>query len=125
MYKGYIYTDGGATHLKIKQLKPGSQQRVQEFKTEIEILSQLYHHHLVSLIGYRNDDNEMILVYDFMPGGTLCSYLYNTNKTLLPWNRRLQICIGAAHALNYLRVDAKHPIIHRDVKTTNILLDEK
>ena len=69
VYKGFVHIDGGATHVAIKRLKPSSQQGVQEFKTEIEILSQLRHHHLVSLIGYCNDGNEMIFVYDFMHGG--------------------------------------------------------
>ncbi|KAL6287653.1 hypothetical protein ACE6H2_012043 [Prunus campanulata] len=100
VYKGYI-DDGGATPVAIKRLKPESSQGAHEFKTEIELLSQLRHRHLVSLIGYCTDDNEMIL------------------------EQRLQICIGVARELSYLHTGAKGTIIHRDVKSTNILLDEK
>ncbi|KAK4393202.1 Receptor-like protein kinase FERONIA [Sesamum angolense] len=125
VYKGSF--DRGATFVAIKRLKSESVQGETEFWTEIKMLSKLRHQHLVSLIGYCNDGQERLLVYQYMPRGTLGDHLYKINRhgksnPPLPWELRLKVSIGAARGLYYLH--SRHRAIHRDVKSSNILLDE-
>uniref|UniRef100_A0A803LUW7 Protein kinase domain-containing protein n=1 Tax=Chenopodium quinoa TaxID=63459 RepID=A0A803LUW7_CHEQI len=128
VYKGTLKN---GMKVAVKRGSSDHGQGIAEFQTEIMILSKIRHRHLVSLIGYCCENGEMILVYEFMEKGTLRYHLYDSKSSpasstrgVLSWNQRLKICIEAAKGLQYLHIGTNKGIIHRDVKSTNILLDE-
>ncbi|XP_072975349.1 leucine-rich repeat receptor protein kinase HPCA1 [Typha angustifolia] len=110
--------------IAIKRAQQGSMQGGHEFKTEIELLSRVHHKNLVGLVGFCFEQGEQMLVYEFIPNGSLRDSLSGKNGIYLDWKRRLRIALGSARGLSYLHEHADPPIIHRDVKSTNILLDE-
>lgn len=122
VYKG-ILNDG--TIVAIKRAQEGSLQGEREFSNEIELLSRVHHRNLVSLLGYCDDQGEQMLVYEFMGNGTLRDHLSGRSKIKpLDFAMRLHIALGSARGIMYLHTEANPPIFHRDIKATNILLDD-
>ncbi|XP_011084699.1 probable leucine-rich repeat receptor-like protein kinase At5g49770 [Sesamum indicum] len=121
VYRGVLF-NGQVVAIKRAQL--GSKQGGLEFKTEIELLSRVHHKNLVGLVGFGFEQGEQMLVYEFMPNGTLRESLSGRSGVHLDWKRRIRIALGSARGLAYLHELANPPIIHRDIKSTNILLDD-
>ncbi|XP_047982321.1 probable serine/threonine-protein kinase PBL10 isoform X2 [Salvia hispanica] len=102
--------------------KWSSMERPQDWLKKIDNLVQLCHPCLVSFVGYYTEEHNMMLVYEFMPHGRLSDHLFTTRYRSLPWARRIKIAIDIARELSYLH-EQDIPIIHRDFKTANVLLD--
>ncbi|GER56337.1 protein kinase superfamily protein [Striga asiatica] len=110
----------------VKQLDRNGLQGNREFLVEVLMLSLLHHPNLVNLIGYCADGDQRLLVYEYMPLGSLEDHLHDLppDKEPLDWNTRMKIAAGAAKGLEYLHDKANPPVIYRDLKSSNILLDE-
>ncbi|CAN6326117.1 unnamed protein product [Urochloa humidicola] len=109
----------------VKRSQQGSLQGSLEFRTEIELLSRVHHKNVVSLVGFCLDQEEQILVYEYVPNGTLKESLTGKSGVRLDWRRRLRVVLGAAKGIAYLHELADPPIVHRDIKSSNVLLDER
>ncbi|KFK44812.1 hypothetical protein AALP_AA1G306000, partial [Arabis alpina] len=121
VYKGYL--NEFDLMVAVKKFSGGaSKQGKKEFITEVKIISSLRHRNLVQLIGWCHEKEELLLVYEFMPNGSLDSHIFG-KKTHLPWSIRYKISLGVASALLYLHEEWEQCIIHRDIKASNIMLD--
>ncbi|XP_013748805.2 L-type lectin-domain containing receptor kinase IX.1-like [Brassica napus] len=120
VYKGYL--NDLDTMVAVKKFSGASKQGKKEFITEVKIISSLRHRNLVQLIGWCHEKQELLLVYEFMPNGSLDSHLFG-KKPHLTWAVRCKISLGVASALLYLHEEWEQCIVHRDIKASNIMLD--
>ncbi|KAK2987467.1 hypothetical protein RJ640_012126 [Escallonia rubra] len=120
VYKGLL-ADG--REVAVKQLKIGGGQGEREFRAEVEIISRVHHRHLVSLVGYCISEHQRLLVYDYVPNDTLDYHLHGEGRPVMDWATRIKVAAGAARGIAYLHEDCHPRIIHRDIKSSNILLD--
>ncbi|RZC64284.1 hypothetical protein C5167_007970 [Papaver somniferum] len=122
VYKGFLSDLN--LNVAVKRVSQGSQQGKKEYQSEVKIISQLRHRNLVQLIGWCHVKNELLLVYEFMPKRSLDKHLFR-GVNILTWETRYRIALGLAFALSYLHEDWEQCVLHRDIKTSNVMLDSE
>ncbi|KAK7368867.1 hypothetical protein VNO80_10899 [Phaseolus coccineus] len=120
VYKGYFKDSN--TYAAIKRISANSKQGVKQYKAEVTIISQLRHKNLVKLTGWCHKKNDFLLIYEYMENGSLDSHLFR-GESILSWQVRYNIALGLASALLYLQEEWEKCVLHRDIKSSNIILD--
>ncbi|KDP35671.1 hypothetical protein JCGZ_09109 [Jatropha curcas] len=121
VYRGVL--PSSKIEIAVKKVSHQTRQGMKVFVAEIVSIGRLRHRNLVSLLGYCRRKDELLLVYDYMPNGSLDRYIYNQPKVTLSWSQRFRVIKGVAAGLFYLHEEWEQVVIHRDVKASNVLLD--
>ncbi|XP_040383141.1 probable L-type lectin-domain containing receptor kinase S.5 [Oryza brachyantha] len=132
VYRGAVVGDhtspggaGSTVEVAVKKFSRASTQGQNDFLAELSIINRLRHKHLVRLVGWSHDNGELLLVYEYMPNGSLDQHLFGAapGRRLLEWDLRYSIVAGVASALHYLHDEYDQKVVHRDLKASNVMLD--
>ncbi|XP_021754828.1 L-type lectin-domain containing receptor kinase IX.1-like [Chenopodium quinoa] len=122
VYRGYL--SDLSRDIAVKKISRGSKQGKKEYVSEVKVISRLRHKNLVQLLGWCHERGDLLLVYEFMSNGSLDTHIYaNKRKMVLPWTERYRIAHGLASALLYLHEEWEQCVLHRDIKSSNVMLD--
>ena len=122
VYRGVL---ASKVEVAVKKVAHGSRQGMREFVAEVVSIGRLRHRNLVQLLGYCRRKGELLLVYDYMPSGSLDRYLHDQSRPPLSWAQRFRVIKGVASGLLYLHEDWEQVVVHRDIKASNVLLDKE